>query len=347
MNDEPLRIGTRGSVLARRQAETVATALGNHGVDVELVPVETAGDRHRDRLVQRLGRTGAFVRALDDRVLDGELDVAVHSMKDIPTELPDGLVVAAVPNRAEPRDVVVSPTGVGLAALDPGATVGTSSVRRRAQILRAHPDLTVEPVRGNVDTRLEKLYAAHVKETAAEFDDDDSDEQDEWISSLTELERAALDREVDVAFDALVLSGAGLQRIELDRQVQPTPRPIATAVPAAGQGAIAVTMRDGDLARRVHSMIDKPPIRVAVTVERTLLAALGGGCIAPIGINAVVQGEIVHTRVQVLDTDGKQAIEATRDLPIERHLESATELAEELADRGARDLIAAAASDEQ
>lgn len=347
MNDEPLRIGTRGSVLARRQAETVAAALGDHGVEVELVPVETAGDRHREQLVQRLGRTGAFVRALDERVVDGDLDAAVHSMKDMPTELPDGLVVAAVPDRADPRDVVVTPNGDGLAALDAGATVGTASVRRRSQILREHPDLLVEPIRGNVDTRIEKLYAAHVQQGAAEFDEEEADEREEWIESLTELERAALDREIEVAYDALVLSGAGLRRIDLDRQVQPTPRPIATAVPAAGQGAIAVTMRDEDRARRVHAMIDKPPIRVAVTVERTLLAGLGGGCIAPIGINAVVQGEIVHTRVQVLDADGETAVEATRDLPIERHLVAAEELAEELADRGARDLIAAAAEDER
>ena len=342
MNEEPFRIGTRGSTLARRQAESVASALEELGMVVELITVETAGDRHRDQLIQELGRTGAFVRALDERVLNDELDAAVHSMKDIPTELPADLVIAAIPDRTDPRDVVITPHGDGLGALPAGAIVGTASVRRRAQVLRAYPDLEVTPIRGNVDTRLAKLLAPHLQTIAADFTDDESADRDEWKASLTELERTALERDIDTQYDAIVLSSAGLQRIGLDRQVPTVPRPMATAVPAAGQGAIAVTMRDDEQASRIHDRIDKPPIRVAVTVERTVLAELGGGCIAPIGINAVVQGEIVHTRVQVLDRDGDTAIESTRDLPIERHAEAAAEFAATLRAKGASDLIASA-----
>jgi hydroxymethylbilane synthase len=149
-----LRLATRGSDLALRQAATVREALSDRRHEVELVEVETTGDQVQDELIHRLGKTGAFVRSLDQRVLDGELDAAVHSMKDMPTEQPDELVVAGVPERAAAGDVLVTPDGSDLADLPEGATVGTSSLRRQAQLLATRPDLDVEPLRGNVDTRV-------------------------------------------------------------------------------------------------------------------------------------------------------------------------------------------------
>src|SRR6056297_3567403 len=151
---DTLRLATRGSDLALRQASTVRDSLASRRLTVELSEVETTGDQLTDELIHRLGKTGAFVRSLDEKVLAGELDAAVHSMKDMPTERPDRLVVAAVPERAAAEDVLVTPDGRSLDELPDGATVGTSSLRRKAQLLAERDDLTVEPLRGNVDTRL-------------------------------------------------------------------------------------------------------------------------------------------------------------------------------------------------
>ena len=158
---ETIRLATRGSELALRQTQRVARALESRRREVELVEVETTGDSVRDELIHRLGRTGAFVRSLDEKVLDGELDAAVHSMKDMPTDQPPELVVAGVPERAAAADVLVTPDGRSLDELPEGATVGTSSLRRGAQLLAARPDLRIEPLRGNVDTRVE-IGRAHV-----------------------------------------------------------------------------------------------------------------------------------------------------------------------------------------
>lgn len=351
-----LRLATRGSTLARRQAAIVAEALEDRRYEVELVTVETTGDQVRDELIHQLGKTGAFVRELDERVLEGEVDAAVHSMKDMPTDQPGELVTAAVPERGSPGDVLLSPDGGGIKELPEGATVGTSSLRRRAQLLSRRPDLAVEPLRGNVDTRIEKLLAPglqaeHEARVDAEREGGDEGESDgtdfdrppgEWFDGLAEIERRALEREVDVEYDAIVLAAAGLERSGLDREVaferlSPTAFP-----PAPGQGALAVTARDGDRAEALREAIDHPRSRVETTVERTLLAELGGGCIAPIGVYAIVQGEYVDTTVAVFDRDGEEAIEASRDLPVERHPQASREFARDLADRGAAELIEAA-----
>ncbi|MES3516878.1 MAG: hydroxymethylbilane synthase [Natronomonas sp.] len=365
---ETIRLATRGSDLARRQTTAVAERLRNRRRDVELVEVETTGDQLREELIHRLGKTGAFVRSLDEKVIDGEVDAAVHSMKDMPTEFPEELVVAGVPERAPADDVLLTPDGGGLSDLPEGATVGTSSLRRKAQLLAERPDLNVEPLRGNVDTRVEKLLAPalqreHQRRMEAEGDDSEAEtaengetEDDEtgestetdeaeydrsveeWFDGLSEIERQALGRDVETEFDAIILAEAGLRRMNLLEGLS-TQRLSSSFVSAPGQGAIAVTALDGDLAEELQETLDHPRSRVETTAERVVLEELGGGCVAPIGIYAILQGEYVHTRVRVLSQDGKTEVSATRDLPVETHAETAREFAADLAAEGAEELI--------
>jgi hydroxymethylbilane synthase len=360
-----VRLATRGSELARRQATTVKERLEDRRFEVSLVEVETEGDRVRDELIHRLGKKGAFVRSLDERVLNGDLDAAVHSMKDMPTESPAELLVAGVPDRARPGDLLLTPEGTSLAELPGGATVGTSSLRRKAQLLATRSDLEVEPLRGNVDTRVEKLLAPHrqrdhqrrleAEESEGEdgSDGDESDSDDEgsedgptfertaqkYFEDLSPIERRALEREVDIEYDAIVLAAAGLDRIGLDRQVASQELPPAEFVPSPGQGALAVTAREGDLARAINDAIDHPRTRTETTVERVVLEELGGGCIAPIGAHAVIQGEYVHATVRVQDTAGTEEVSANCDLPVADHPAAARDLAADLRERGAAELI--------
>jgi hydroxymethylbilane synthase len=257
---------------------------------------------------------------------------------------------------------------VALWALPVGATVGTASLRRGAQLLAERPDLDVQPLRGNVDTRVEKLLAPslqreHERRTDAEAgsgasdgetggetgatDDGDSDADfdrsvEAWFDDLAEIERRALERAVDVEYDAIVLAEAGLERSGLLRHVSHARLPTDRFVPSPGQGALAVTAVDGDLATDLREALDHPHTRVETTVERTVLAELGGGCIAPIGVYAVLQGSVVRATVRVLDRDGDSEVRETRELPVERHRRAAREFAADLADRGAADLIARA-----
>lgn len=341
-----LRLATRGSDLAVRQAADVGERLSSGRREVELVEVSTRGDEIRDELIHRLGKTGAFVRALDERVLDGDCDAAVHSMKDVPTENSE-LIVAAVPKRAAPGDVLVTPSGRSLEDLPKGAVVGTSSLRRRAQLLSARPDLDVEPLRGNVDTRVEKLLAPtlqreHERRLAAEETDGATGYErgvDEWFDGLDEIERQALSREMGKEYDAIVLAEAGLERSGLLGALSYERLPVEGFVPSPGQGAIAVTARDDDIGALVNQRVDDNRTRVETSVERTVLAELGGGCIAPIGVHAIIEGRYVRTVARVLDRDGIEEVHRTRDLPVERHIEAAREFAADLAEEGAAELI--------
>nr|WP_206537078.1 hydroxymethylbilane synthase [Haloferax mucosum] len=351
-------MATRGSALARAQAASIQEALVSRSLDVELVEVETTGDRIQDELIHRLGKTGAFVRALDERVLDGELDIAVHSMKDMPTEKPNDLVVAGVPERAPAGDVLVTAEGYDIDELPEGAVVGTSSLRRQAQLLTYREDIEVAPLRGNVDTRIQKLLATHLqREHEARVENDkerqekrgktDHDEEfdesaDEWFDGLSELERQAMSRKVETEYDAIVLAEAGLKRSGLDEKVNYERLPRTSFVPAPGQGAIAVTASDPEVIDLVNDKLDHPRTRVETTVERTILAELGGGCIAPIGVHALLQGEHVHVDVQVLATDGTESIKTSRNLPVGTHATAARDFAATLSDRGAGQLIEAA-----
>jgi hydroxymethylbilane synthase len=359
-----IRLATRGSDLARRQAASVRERLETRRIEVELREVETTGDRIRDELIHRLGKTGAFVRSLDQEVLDGTVDGAVHSMKDMPTDSPSDLVVAGIPERAPAGDVLVTPDGRAIEDLDPGSIVGTSSLRRKAQLHVARPDLSVEPLRGNVDTRIEKLLAPtlqaeHERLLDGEADDDErergeeeergneeerGDEEDDpvdaWFDGLAEIERRALERRPDTAYDAIVLAAAGLDRAGLAGRVGTHDLPRSSFVPAPGQGAIAVTAMEGSEASElIHDGIDHPRTRVETTAERLVLSELGGGCVAPIGVHAVVRGEHVHVEAAVFDGEGERQVTGTRDLPVGEYLEAAREFAADLRERGAAGLI--------
>lgn len=372
-----VRLATRGSDLALRQAAQVKGMLEDRRYNVEIVEVETTGDQLRDELIHRLGKTGAFVRSLDEKVLEGDVDLAVHSMKDVPTEQPDSLVVAAVPPRSDPDDALVTPDGSTLSDLPDGATIGTSSLRRKAELLAKRPDLSVQPLRGNVDTRVEKLLAPSLQaeheerseeekerkgnpeddseaSSASEQSSGDGEEPgdgyvfpydqdvEEWFDGLREIERQALGREVATEYDAIVLAKAGLERSGLLYNVEATPLPTDTFVPAPGQGALAVTTADGELAEEINDVLDHPRSRAETTVERTVLEELGGGCVAPQGIHAVLQGRVVRTRVRVLSQDGTEQVSATRDVPVDRHVAGAQSFAADLANQGAKELIQAA-----
>ncbi len=357
-----LRLATRGSDLALRQAASVREALVDRRFEVELHEVETRGDRITDELIHRLGKTGAFVRGLDEEVLAADADAAVHSMKDMPTDFPPDLVVAGVPERASAADLLVTPGGASLSELPSGAVVGTSSLRRKAQLLAARPDLTVEPLRGNVDTRVEKLLAPELQaeherridaeegeaeDADGEDDTDDAPEFDQsveaWFDGLAEIERRALERDVGTEYDAIVLAEAGLRRSGLLHRIEYERLDPTTFVPSPGQGAIAVTTRDdGDAVDRVRESVDHPRTRVETTVERTILSELGGGCIAPIGVYATLQGPYVHVTARVLSGDGEREVAGKRDLPVDDHVTAAADFAASLAERGAADLISEA-----
>ena len=357
--EQTLRLATRGSALALTQAKMVKNRLRTRRLSVELVEVNTTGDEIRDELIHRLGTTGAFVRSLDEKVLAGELDGSVHSMKDMPTEQPEELVIAGVPERAPAGDVLVTPDGLTLEELPEGATVGTSSLRRGAQLQAARPDLTIEGLRGNVDTRVEKLLAPSLqreRDKRVEADREGSSEEtpdeefdrspEEWFESLTEREQAALERDIDTEYDAICLAEAGLARSGLLSEVNFQRLDPYAFVPAAAQGAIAITALDGETAELIHDRLDHPPTRVEITTERTIRAELGGGCVAPVGIHAKLQGDIVATTVRVLSRDGSEEIKESRDLPVASHAEAASAFAQDLADRGAADLIEQARREE-
>ncbi|ERH03365.1 MAG: porphobilinogen deaminase [Halorubrum sp. J07HR59] len=391
---DTVRLATRGSDLALRQATQIRDALSSRRREVELVTVETRGDDIRDELIHRLGTTGAFVHALDEEVVDGTVDAAVHSLKDIPTEDRDELAVAGVPQRAPAGDVLLTPDGLSLDELPEEARVGTSSLRRRAQLLAARPDLTVVPLRGNVDTRIEKLLAptlqsehearleaagglpdadGNTNETDTDGDsaspardtstqtagdgatgdgdgdgggdsDDSAFEQsvEEWFDSLTELEREALGRDVEEVYDGIVLAESGLRRSDLldipgSRRLERS-----QFVPAPGQGTIAVTACDPGITETIRTAVDHPRTRVETTAERTVLGELGGGCVAPMGVHAVMKGEYVHLRTRVQSGDGSREVADTRDLRVGEYADEAAQFAADLADRGAAELIAEA-----
>lgn len=276
-----VRIGTRASTLALTQTGHVADALAAHGdLDVETVRVRTDGDRLTGSLAT-LGGTGVFVTALRDALLDGRCDVAVHSLKDLPTGDADGLVVAAVPEREDPRDALCARDGLTLAGLPDGARVGTGSPRRAAQLLRARPDLDVVDIRGNVDTRLGRVAGS----TTGPGD-----------------------------LDAVVLARAGLARIgRLEAVTELFDNDVM--LPAPGQGALAVETRAAGLTTGAATplaaalaALDHRPTRVAVLAERALLARLEAGCAAPVGALATLDGDVLTLEAVVVRTDGSAAL---------------------------------------
>jgi len=248
----PLRVGTRGSALALWQTERVREALAAWGLESERIEIRTTGDVVTHVPLSRIGSRALFTRQLDDALLEGRIDLAVHSLKDLPTRLPEGIAIGAVGLREDPRDALVARPGLAWASLPRGATVATSSLRRRAQLLRARPDLSIADIRGNVDTRLSKL-----------------DRDPEW--------------------SAIVLAAAGLIRLGLDARI--TERlPFDVMLPAPGQGALAATARTGDdrALAAVRAALHDDRTALAVAAERAFLRRLEGGCQVPVAAHATV-----------------------------------------------------------
>jgi hydroxymethylbilane synthase len=296
-----LRLGTRGSALATTQSRTVATALQRAtGRPVELVEVTTFGDTSRAHLSE-IGGTGVFAAALRQAVLDGDVDLAVHSLKDLPTAPVDGLVVAAVPPREDPRDVLVARDGLTLDTLPVGARIGTGSPRRQAQLRALRPDLDVQPVRGNVDRRVAMVTSG--------------------------------------ALDGVLLAHAGLLRLGRGDVVSTVLDP-AVVLPAPGQGALAVECRsDDDELLAAITLLDDAAARCAVTAERALLAALEAGCTAPVGALATVTPEGVSLQGVAAATDGSVVLRRTLTGSLESPAAVGRELAALLLADGAARLV--------
>ena len=270
-----LRIGSRGSQLALWQADHVSALLRERGHEVELEIIKTTGDKITDVALAKVGTKGMFTKEIEEALAAGQVDLAVHSLKDLPTEVPSGFEIAAITKRENPQDVFCSRKYASIAELPHGARVGTSSLRRQAQLKALRPDIEIHSLRGNVDTRLRKLEAGE--------------------------------------FDAVILAAAGLNRLgktELIRQVIPTD----VMCPAAGQGALAIEIRAGDsTTRQCVVFLDDAAARATTTCERALLNKLGGGCQVPIGALAEVRGQGLRLDAIVADPDGSQVIRESRD----------------------------------
>jgi hydroxymethylbilane synthase len=274
-----LRIGTRGSPLARAQTDIVRARLAvTNRLDpaaIEVVAISTSGDAVRDRPLAEAGGKGLFTKEIEEALLAGKIDLAVHSAKDVPTFLPKGLVLAAFPERADPRDAFVSDNFARLEDLPAGAVVGSASVRREALVRRLRPDVAVKLLRGNVNTRLEKVASG--------------------------------------AFDAAVLALAGLERLGLSARAKEVLDP-EVFPPSVGQGAIAIEIRAGDEeAARLAAAIDDVPTATALAAERAFLAELDGSCRTPIAGHArIVKGRLRFHGL-VISPDGREAVETARE----------------------------------
>jgi hydroxymethylbilane synthase len=261
----PVVLGTRGSKLALTQANASAARLRTVGLEVEVRIIKTTSEHHPDLPLSVIDQRDVFTRQLDEALLRGEIDLAVHSAKDVPTEIPERIVLAAITERRDPSDVLVSERGYDVDSLPEGAIVATSSLRRRAQLLHRRPDLSVVEIRGNVDTRVRKMREGQA--------------------------------------DALLLAHAGLLRLGLD--VPHVVVPTKIMLPAVGQGALAVAMlEEHSLRRTVHEALDHEATGKAVLAERAILNALEGGCRVPVGALGVVEGPRVRLRGVVVSPDG-------------------------------------------
>ncbi|GIU76470.1 MAG: hypothetical protein KatS3mg004_3557 [Bryobacteraceae bacterium] len=295
-----LRIGSRGSQLALWQARRVGARLAALGVETEIEIIRTTGDRITDVPLARVGSKGLFTKEIEEALLDGRIDLAVHSLKDLPVELPPGLALAAVPERESPLDAVV---GRRLEELAAGARVGTSSLRRAAQLRRLRPDLVIEDIRGNLDTRLRKLDEGR--------------------------------------YDAILLASAGLARLGWESRIAERLTP-EVMCPAVGQGALAVETRaEPDPAFRICARLDDPAARCAVEAERALLAALGGGCQVPLGAYAELVDGRLRLQAVVVDPDTGEVFRVAREGDAAAPEELGHEAALELLEAGARRVIAA------
>jgi hydroxymethylbilane synthase len=302
-----LRIGTRGSELALWQARHVARLLGQlEGVPpIEIVEIKTAGDQVLDRPLSKVEGKAFFTKEIEEALLENRVDLAVHSLKDLPTELSPGLALVAVLEREDPRDVWLAKSGAGFDALPAGARVGTSSLRRRALVARWRPELQLVDLRGNVPTRVRRLQEGR--------------------------------------YDAIVLAAAGVKRLGLDAHVTEV-LPLDRFLPAVAQGAVAIEIRAGDTTTAAWAhRLDHAPTRRATEAERALLATLEGGCQVPVGALATLDGRdpaTLELRASVVSIDGRRHVGGRKRGDANRPAELGRALADELIAQGAAGILA-------
>ncbi len=293
-------IGTRGSGLALAQANLVERLLKENGVETTQLIIKTSGDAFTDRPLHEVAGVGAFVREIDDRMIAGEIDIAVHSMKDLPTIRPPELSIAAVLKRDSPLDVLLTADGSTLDELPDGAVVGTTSMRRRAQLLRYRPDLNIQDLRGNIDTRIRKLKEG--------------------------------------MYDGILLAEAGLQRMGWEMDVEQL-NPDAFC-PSANQGTIVIVTKAGTEAEKAVAFLDHPQSRIETEIERLVITDVEGGCIVPIGAFAEeVEKGVMHVRAEVLALDGSYEVRVDELILTEDYKTEGQRLGHELVKLGGKELV--------
>ncbi len=298
-----VRIGTRGSKLALWQAEWVKSRLENlhAGLEVELTIIKTKGDKILDVPLAKVGGKGLFVKEIEEALLAGRIDLAVHSMKDMPAEIPAGLCIGAVPEREVPADALIAPEGLTLDTLPRGARIGTSSLRRASQLRRVRPDIEIVPLRGNLDTRLRKLDEGQM--------------------------------------EAIVLAAAGVRRLGLEKRISQK-LDTEVMLPAVGQGALCIETRDGDTTiAPLVAPLEDAATRIAITAERAYLHRLEGGCQVPIAGHATLHDGQLTLRGLVSDLEGQTVIQATQVGRPEKAETLGRDLAEHLLAQGARAVL--------
>ena len=303
MTNKTIKIGTRGSILALWQANWVKSALnaGNTSIDVELVPIKTKGDKILDVPLAKVGGKGLFVKEIEDALLNGRIDLAVHSMKDMPSEIPDGLCIGAIPEREIPQDVLISKKGLLLQNLMPGARIGTSSLRRSAQLLHARPDLVILPLRGNLDTRLKKLETENL--------------------------------------DAIILAAAGVKRLGLENRITEY-LDENVMLPAVGQGALCIEIRQNDPEiEPIIAALNHQQSWTVVMGERAFLNRLEGGCQVPIAAHGKIEKNTFTLCGLVAFVDGTTVIKKTLSGPEDSSESIGVNLADRLLSMGAKSIM--------
>jgi hydroxymethylbilane synthase len=301
--EKTIKIGTRGSKLALWQANWVKSALtaGHPSLSVELVPIKTKGDKILDVALAKVGGKGLFVKEIEEALLNGDIDLAVHSMKDMPSEIPKGLCIGAIPQRETPQDVLISRKNLLLSQLGPNARIGTSSLRRTAQLLHSRPDLLIHPLRGNLDTRLKKLDADN--------------------------------------FDAIILAAAGVKRLGLEHRITEYIDE-KVMLPAVGQGALCIEIREKDPeVESIITLLEHDETRAVVMGERAFLHRLEGGCQVPIAAHGKIEKNRFTLCGLVATVDGTTVIRETLSGQKDSSESVGVTLADRLIEMGAKTIM--------
>jgi hydroxymethylbilane synthase len=296
-----LIIASRGSALALWQSEHIKECIETeHAIEVELNVMKTKGDKILDTPLAKIGGKGLFTKELEDAMLRGDAHIAVHSLKDVPVEFPDGLRLGVITKREDPRDAMLSQRYATLSDLPQGAIVGTTSLRRRMQLLALRPDLIIKNLRGNVNTRIDKLRRGE--------------------------------------FDAIILACAGIKRLGLEGEVAHV-YPIDEMIPASGQAALGIEIIDEPQVSALTEFLNDEAALIETRIERDFIAALNGGCQVPIGVNAHLAADTIDIRAIVGLPDGSEIIREELSVPKSSYLDAGAALAQTFIDKGARELL--------